>query len=68
MSNATRRPPEAGVDSRRQPFTYKEDHYLKLAAIAAEFESFVRSEFVDTMRARGHDIEIFGDEIIVKKV
>lgn len=42
--------------------------FLTQCQLAEEYAHFVQEEFVETMRARGHEIEIYGDEIMVRTV
>lgn len=42
--------------------------FFEMALMAEEYTQFVREEFVDVMRQRGHQIEIFGDEIMTGQV
>lgn len=48
--------------------TFTVGQILKLESFHWEFEKFIMEEFVDVMTARGHDIELIGDEILVRQV
>lgn len=41
---------------------------FKYEARAAEYAQFLIEEFVDVMRARGHEIQFINDEILVRTV
>jgi len=42
--------------------------YIVQSQMAGEYYEFVLEEFADVMRQRGHEIQQFGDEIIMEQV